>query len=108
MDNMQEQLDQVTDQVTAMSAVSANTHAGSPSPPTPQVYSSQTSIPPVIQTNHNSNTSALGTADQTFRVLMEERNRFDKDRAALQHKHNSETAALHNGIKALERLTNSS
>ena len=69
---------------------------------------SYTGLPPIIQTNNNSNTSALGTADQTIRQLMEERNKHDRDKAALQNKHAAETAALHNRIKALERLANSS
>ena len=102
MDNVQEQLEQVQEQVAAMSAVSGTTQAG------PPMYSSQSSIPPVIQTNPNSNTSALGTVDQTLRVLMDERNKFDKERVAFQQKYNSDTAALQNRINALERLTSGS
>jgi hypothetical protein len=43
------------------------------------------SIPPVIQAPIGSNASAL-TTDQSFRLLMEERNRSDKEKMALQRK----------------------
>ena len=42
-------------------------------------------VPPVIQTS-NSNTSALDTTDQSYRLLMEERNKHDRDRTVLQNK----------------------
>ena len=42
-------------------------------------------IPPIIQAPIGSNASAL-TTDQSFRLLMEERNRSDKEKIALQRK----------------------
>ena len=48
---------------------------------------SRCSIPPVIQTPIGSNASASAlTTDQSIRLLMEERNKYDRERMALQRK----------------------
>ena len=66
LDGLQEQLDNMT------IAMSVHTQ-GQPG----------NGVPPIIQT-HGSNTSALGTTDQSFRTLIEERNKHDRERAAFQ------------------------
>ena len=50
-----------------------------------QPPNSHCNIPPIIQAPIGSNASAL-TTDQSFRLLMEERNRSDKEKIALQRK----------------------
>ena len=51
----------------------------------PQPPNNHCNIPPIIQAPIGSNASAL-TTDQSFRLLMEERNRSDKEKMALQRK----------------------
>ena len=80
LENIQDQLDNVTQAMSVMTQ----------SPPASHV-------PPIIRT-HNSNTSALGTTDQSYRLLMEERNKHDRDRAALQNNN----SALHRKIRELK------
>ena len=68
LENIQDQLDNMTQ------AMSVLTQSPPPS-----------GVPTIIQTS-NSNTSALGTTDQSYRLLMEERNKHNIDKAAMQNK----------------------
>ena len=66
--------------------VSTMAQAMSPFTVTPPTQNNHhCNIPPVIQAPIGSNASAL-TTDQSFRLLMEERNRSDEEKMALQRK----------------------
>ena len=80
---------------------------------TPPPQNNYCNIPPVVQAPTGSNASAL-TTDQSFRLLMEERNKADKEKLALQKKINdlelsiatgttqgTSTQGVHNNIRSL-------
>ena len=69
MEEMQKDISTIAQAMSAL-AVTPNSHC---------------SIPPVIQAPTGSNASAL-TTDQSFRLLMEERNKYDREKMALQKK----------------------
>ena len=84
MDNFREELDTLTHAMSVFTLPPPATNHGQ--------------VPPVIQTNSNSNTSALGTADQTHRLLMEERNRFDR----MQNEQRNKFDSIQNELRVLK------